>query len=321
MKKLSVLLLIMVMMFALAACGGPDDEIEGLSSKDLEDLDDAFEVLEQLKPEGWDENSYGMYIYDVWDTEFLPDIFPDQVEGTKVSQTNFKDYKHDVLGGNYSVGPIWFDAPENYREYTVSFYATAEQLDSYVAAARADGFTGGETTSVDDEWREFTFYHADGWLMHIFFNTNDDDDGNFDGCASVSLTDSLFERPAALAGVKLPTAGTPEYDYLAGSCYEVYDYGSGSMESVDVDWKAGFPNNEECSWYIFFTYYGADVEDAIAYTDSLKAEGWSVKRTQNDQPDEYRCTLYNGTVYMVVNCYNDTHLEIGFSDMEENLSY
>ncbi len=328
MKKILALMLALVMMLSFVACGdnseeqfgdgGNSDKDTTLTPGDIDDLDDA---LDALTPEGWDENNYGMYIYDVWDAEFLPDIFPKQVEGTKVSQTNYKDYKHDVLNSNYAVGPIWFDSPENYREYSVSFYASIEQLDKYISNAKAAGFVGDETSSPDDTWREFTLYHSDGWLMYIFFNTNDDDGGDFDGCASVSLTDSLFKRPDSIAGVKLPTAGTPEYDYTAGSCYEVYNYTSDDMETLDVDWNGSFPDNEKYSWYIYFTYYGADVAATKAYKDSLISSGWSVVSERNSEEDEYRSTLRKDDVYMVVNCYNNTHLEIGFADMEENLSY
>ena len=125
MKKLSALLLVLVMLFSLAACGGGDDKppssdpgkqsesTDQLTQKELDDVEKAFEMLEALKPEGWDENNFGAYIYDVWDEAFLPDCLPGPVDGVKVDQTTLKDYSHDVLNGDYSVGPLCY---ENHQE-------------------------------------------------------------------------------------------------------------------------------------------------------------------------------------------------------------
>ena len=75
MKRLLAILLAGLMLFSFAACG--NNETDPISQGDLDDLDDALDKLEQLLPEGWDENNYGAYIYNVWDSEFLPDCFPD----------------------------------------------------------------------------------------------------------------------------------------------------------------------------------------------------------------------------------------------------
>ena len=146
MKKLLTLLLAVIMICILAACNGnnsnssdddPNDDI--LTQEDLDDLEEALDILEALTPEGWDENRYGAYIYDVYDSDFLPECFPEQVEGTKAYSTNFKDYTHDTLNGAYDVGYINYESYEDYREYSVSFYATREQLDEYINALHAKG--------------------------------------------------------------------------------------------------------------------------------------------------------------------------------------
>ena len=98
MKKLLALLLTLAMVFSLAACGKDTDKTTDgddsgasnngngdpiISDEDVEDFEDAMDKLEGLMPEGWDENRYGAYIYDVWDQEFLPDCFPAPPRGSK----------------------------------------------------------------------------------------------------------------------------------------------------------------------------------------------------------------------------------------------
>ncbi len=334
MKKLLALLLALVMCLSLAACGDkpsggngekPSNGTSGgdiITQDDLDDLDDALDKLEALKPEGWDENNFGMYIYDIWDEDFLPDILPGPVDGVKPSQTNFKDYKHDVLNSNYSVGAVEYESYEDYHEYSVSFYATLDQLDAYIGELRSAGFTGGEFSSSDSEWREFYFSHPDGWFLYIFFNTNDDDGGNFDGCASVSFTDDLHDIPASIAGVKLPAVGAASYDYAAESWYEIYDMASGDMDTLEVDWNGSFPDKEKYSWWIFFNYYGVDAQQVFDYRDSLVSDGWELQSSDDDTSDGYTSsTLYKDEVYMVVKWNSRSVLEVGFSDMIENISY
>ena len=160
------------MLFSFAACGNNETpsggkETDPISQGDLDDLDDALDKLEQMLPDGWDENKYGAYIYNVWDSEFLPDCFPAAPDGIKVDQTNFKDYDHDTLNGDYSVGPLIYDSYEDYREYGVGFYATQEQLDIFLAAVEAKGMTGGQTE--DGDWCIYEYF-GNGWFMEIFAN-------------------------------------------------------------------------------------------------------------------------------------------------------
>ena len=105
MKRFLVIILAGLMLFSFAACGNNETPSGGketvpISQGDLDDPDDALDKLEQMLPDGWDENKYGAYIYNVWDSEFLPDCFPAAPDGIKVDQTNFKDYDHDTLNGS-----------------------------------------------------------------------------------------------------------------------------------------------------------------------------------------------------------------------------
>ena len=160
MKKLIVLLLAVTMIFVLSACGSEREQSDKDSqnapdiqsdlndlNENLEDLDDA---LSALIPDGWDENNYGAYIYGVWDADFLPECFPEPIEGVKVDQTTFKDYDHDTLSGSYAVGPLYYESKEDYRSYGLFFYANQDQLDAFTAAVEAKGLNGGLTE--EGEW-------------------------------------------------------------------------------------------------------------------------------------------------------------------------
>ena len=336
MKKLFALLLALVMVLSLAACGGDtggggssggsgsggsggsiQDDLDD-AGEALDDLDDLEEMLEFLKPEGWDENNFGAYIYDVWDEDFLPDCLPGPVDGIKVDQTTYKDYTHDVLNQDYSVGPLLYESYEDYREYGVRFYATEAQLDAWLDALRAKGFSGGQVSDRDSEWWEFNFCNNDGWFVYVFFNTNDNEDGEFDGAASVYATDDLFPLPEAIAGesIPLPQRGMTDSNYT--EYYTAYD-----MNYDDVDFDLTKSTFSELGEYFaaWFSYYGTEIQDAKDYAQTLVGAGWELQH-ESESDGCYYSTLHKDGIYGVVNYYDyDVMLEVGFSDIIENLQY
>ena len=333
MKKLFALLLALMMALSLAACGGGDSSGDKtpsgdsgqqggssgqLTQEELDDVEEALEILEALKPEGWDENNFGAYIYDVWDEDFLPDCLPGPVDGVKVDQTTLKDYSHDVLNGDYSVGPLYYESYEDYREYGVRFYATEAQLDAWLDALRAKGFSGGQVSDRDSEWWEFYFCDNDGWFVYVFFNTNDNEDGQFDGAASVHATNDLFPLPEAIAGesIPLPQRGMTSNDYT--EYYTAYD-----MNYDDVDFDLTSSTFSELGEYFaaWFSYYGTEIQDAKDYAQTLVGAGWELQY-ESESDGCYYSTQHKDGIYGVVNYYDyDVMLEVGFSDIIENLQY
>ena len=324
MKKLLVLLLAIMLLLSLTACGentdipsGSQDRENGESNNtssdiDISELDSAINALEQLIPDGWDENNYGAYIYNVWDSEFLPDCFPDAPEGVKVDQTTFKDYTHDTLNGSYAVGPLYYDSKEDYREYGVFFYATEEQLDAFTTAVEAKGMVGGLTE--DGDWTYYD-YLGNGWFMEIFVREALSEE-NYQYSVSVSATDSLFELPEAIDGIPLPQCGMTECDY--NKYYTIQDFSNG-YDDIDFDLSSDtLPAEYYAAW---FNYQCAANQDAIDYAQQLKDLGWEIE-WESDGEDGYRCCLKKDGIYAISNYYTyDCLLEVGFSDMVENLSY
>lgn len=333
MKKLLALLLALMMGLSLAACGGGDDTPggsgEGNSSGSirddledagdaLDDLDDAMDALEFLTPEGWDENNFGAYIYDVWDEEALPDIFPGPVDGVKASQTHLKDYSHDVLNGDYSVGPLSYESYEDYREYSVRFYATEAQLDAWLDTLRGKGFSGGQLSDRESEWWEFYFSNNDGWFVYVFFNTNDNEEGEFDGCATVYATSDVFPLPEAIAGegIPLPQRGMTDYDYTES--YAAHDM---NFDYVDFDLSSSTFSELGEYYTAWFSYYGTELQDAKDYAQTLVGEGWELQYESEDD-GSYYAALHRDGIYAVSNYYGyDVLMEVGFSDIIENLQY
>ena len=333
MKKILTILLALAMTLSLAACSSGSDPTDPADSKptetqagkptennndqtildpeDLEDLEDALDQLEELMPEGWDENRYGAYIYEVWDSEFLPDCFPEPPEGIRIDQTTFKDFDHDTLNGDYSVGPLYYDSYEDYREYGVGFYATQDQLDAFVAAVEAKGMTGTQTE--DGEWC-FYEYYGDGWFMEIFANLMHNDN-EYDYWVSVDATDCLHDLPASISGIPLPQCGFVTYDY---DDFTIQDFSDG-YEDVDFDLATDtLPEEYYAAW---FEYHCTVNQDAIDYGQQLKDLGWEVV-WETDGEDGYRGCFQKDGIYAVSNYYSyDGVLEVGFSDMVENLSY
>ncbi len=320
MKRLFALLLAMIMVLSLAACGKdnePDNDAgTGKETKPQQGgqiQPGGNEALPKLPlPDGWDENRYGAYIYNVWDEDFLPDCFPAPPEGIKVDQTTFKDYDHDTMTGAYDVGPLSYESKEEYREYGVGFYATQSQLDAFVAAVEAKGMDGGQTEEGD--WN-FYNYFGNGWFMEIFARTSLIEDG-YNYYVSVSATDSLFDLPQSISGIPLPQCGMVSYDH--SKYYTIQDFSNG-YEDVDFDLSSDtLPREYYAAW---FNYYSATNQDAMDYAQQLKDLGWEVEWESNGE-DGYRCCLQKDGMYAISNYYDyDCVLEVGFSDMVENLSY
>ena len=325
MKKLLAILLAAMMVFALAACGNNEtpsgseggtpgtSNNNGLVNDDLEDLEDAMDKLEELMPEGWDENDYGAYIYDVWDSEFLPDCFPEAPEGVEVEQTTFKDYHHDRINQSYGVGPLFYETKEDYREYGVGFFGNLEHLEAFVAAVEAKGMTGGQTE--DGDWIIYNYY-GNGWFMEIFAQIQFYSEREFDYYISVSATDSLFQLPQAVDGIPLPQVGMTDCDY--NKSYYINDFSDGYEDLIFDLSKDSLPKEFYAAW---FNYYGTENQQAIDYARQMKDLGWEVE-WETDGEDGYRCCLKKDGIYMVVNYYDyECMTEVGFSDMVENLSY
>ena len=337
MKKLLAILLAAMMLLTLVACGNnQEDESDnsktqsgknGNSSAILDesvnwsDVESALDILESLKPEGWDENNYNLYIYDVYDSDALPDCIPEQIDGTLAAMTSIKDYKHDVLNQDYCVGPVCYESYEDYREYNVSFYAKNEHLEAFISELESNGMKGymeGEDEAFGSgDWWEGCY--SDGeWLISLFYNTNDDKDGEYDGCLTVTATDDLYDLPRSIAGIPLPQFGVVTFDYSA--YYTIQDFTNG-YEDVDFDIENdSFPAEYYAAWV---DYYCVTRDDAVDYVKVLEDNGWEIESTYSDEEDYYCMILKKDQVYSIVKYeeYEGAYMLVGFSDMIENLTW
>ena len=306
MKRMLAILISVLLVVSFSACGadkeGYDKDKPAVTTKG-----------QQIKlPKGWGENNYGAYIYDVWDADFLPECFPAPMDGVKVEQTTFKDYDHDTLSSSYAVGPLFYDSYEDYREYGLSFYANSDELEAFIAAVEAKGLQGGLTE--EGTWT-FSNYFGNGWFMEIFVREALGQD-DYQYIVNVNATDSLFALPKTVSGIPLPQCGVTDYDY--NKYYTIQDFSEG-YEDVEFDLaKDKLPKQYYAAW---FNYYGTVNQDAIDYAQQLKDLGWEVE-WESQSEDGYRCCLKKDGVYAVSNYYAyDCMMEVGFSDMVENLSY
>lgn len=329
MKKIVRLLMMALLVFSLVACGSNESNNEGNNANegstnsnlnndvDLDDVDEALDLLESLQPEGWSQGNYGGYIYDVYDSEFLPDCFPSQVDGTLAYMTKFKDYKHDVMNQDYSIGELYYDSYEDYRCYSVSFYTTSDQLSSYIQAIVDKGMYGymegeGEGFGGQD-WR-YGFYAGNGWAMSLFYNPNDNKDGEFDGCVTVNATQDLFELPKSINQIPLPQKGITTTNQKV---YTIQDFSNG-YEDVDFDMVNGqFPDEYYAAWVDYFGYCKAYAQD---YVTELQQAGWAIEYEYANEEDLYWMILKKDNIYANVK-YEQSYLQVGFSDMIENFTY
>lgn len=100
--------------------------------------------------------------------------------------------------------------------------------------------------------------------------------------------------------------------------YTIQDFSNG-YEDVDFDLSSDtLPTEYYAAW---FNYLCATNQDAMDYAQKLKDLGWEVE-WESDGEDGYRCCLQKDGIYAISNYYDyDCILEVGFSDMVENLSY
>lgn len=326
MKRFLTILFTLAILLSLAGCGetnpqeSPKDSTAstgGQEDIDLNEPESALSGLDTLIPEGWDDNNYGAYIYDVYDSEFLPDCFPAQIEGTLAYSTTFKDYTHDVLNQDYACGPVYFDSYADYSEYGVSFYADNEHLEQFFSALESKGMHGymdgrdeGFPTGI---WYE-GFYGGNGWAMYLIFNTNDTHNDEFDGCLSVSATKDLYALPKSVSGIALPQTGIVTFD---SESYTIQDFSEG-YEDIDFDMaNDSFPDSYFAAWV---DYYGVCREDAQDYVAQLEGDGWTLEYPYTDEEDSYAMVLSKDGLYVIVD-YENAYMQVGFSDMIENLTY
>ncbi|MBQ2697228.1 MAG: hypothetical protein IJF59_01025, partial [Clostridia bacterium] len=71
----------------------------------------------------------------------------------------------------------------------------------------------------------------------------------------------------------------------------------------------------------WFSYFGTEIQDAKDYAQTLAGAGWEL-RHESESDGCYYSTLHKNGIYAVVNYYDyDVMLEVGFSDIVENLQY
>lgn len=323
MKKIIALLLVLVMVFALAACGGtetPENTKKpsgdnSTSGKQGGNKDNKGGEQEAKAPKGYSDGNFWYIRSNVWDTEFLPKILPAPLDSYDVDSTTMKDYKHGDLSNSYTVGSLEWEEAGDYRVYGVLFECDKAQKDAYIEAVKAKGFVGGVDDHMSGTW-EYSFSHADGWYLYI--NANEKYSNPDRVNVSISLTDSVHESPKSLGGLKLPTVGVPSVDIKNGAKYQAYDIANGYDEvELDVNWSGSFPDSGKYVWYLDLYYTGVSSEAVTAYCHALEADGWSVYYDDEPEEDYFNNFISKGDIDLEV-IYSRGEMELHLDNDENN---
>ena len=337
MKRRIALILALMLLFTLAACGGKSDppaqsgnsssgdgnsSSPGLTQKEIEEAEQAMETLEAwARAQGWDENPYGNWIYAVWDSEVLPACVPKEIEGVQVDQTTYKEKRHDTYTESYGIGNLNY-ADKSYEQWGVSFYCTTGQLDEFVAAMEANGFYGGQTS--ESEYRPTWEWLGNGYYAYLSVNPQITGEGDYTCLAWFDITqDDNNPYPVAFMGTKLPQMGAVVYNYkVDGAGYawvgEDYDMVEGFWD-VFAD-KGELPED----WGMWLDYFGVNIEDAKACAQNMAAQGWTITHESTWYDGEgYVCYLEKGEIVggVAQGADGPFTFSVGFGSIEENLWY
>jgi predicted small secreted protein len=331
MKKIFTIALVLTLVFSFAACngkkGGGNTSGGRSVSGSFAGAEEAGDKLEQwARAQGWDENSYGNYIYGVWDSGVLPGCVPKEIPGVKVEQTTYKEKRHDVYSQNYHVGAMEFPN-RGYEEWGVSFDCTKTQLNAFIAAMEANGFYGGqvEVSNYSPAWA----WAGNGYYAYLYLNAQAADDEYDAGFASFDITQAnQLPRPKSFSGTKLPDAGVVLGDYSEGVGY---GWDSKTNDTVEYFWnpytdKGTLPDD----WYVWFDYFGATIAEGKAYTKNMVSQGWEIayENEWNNEWDTFNTLCYTAQLKkgdlhaaVSVNDYGYYNMAVRFGTMSDALYY
>lgn len=265
-------------------------------------------------PKGWSKGGqYESTINGVWDSSVLPTCVPPSPAGVKVDYTAYKSKEQKTMGGSNSVGRM--DFPDSRFEFwSVYFKCSEEEFRAFAAEMAKNGFTGGQTSSGDE--LEYG-YVGNGYYAFLRLNPN-----YFGGSPSgqINITPTVFKLPTSFNGTPLPQLGAAmrSYDEWQLQYYDAnYD-----MKAAQWDVYQDKGTIPAKNWVTWFDYFGVSTDQAKAYAKSLEASGWKI-RYQNDEPaqNRYSCGLIKDKNHMIVMFDGAYFMRVGFSDMEEHLSY
>jgi len=343
MKKLLSAALVLTMILSMTACGekekNPDNEAQATEiavDGDEQPTDEAAEPTEtSAEPTDapapvaeWNEELYGVRIFDVWDGAMLPESVPQEpTDGVKTICIEHKEKQHDTVSGEYYVGRVSF-ANKEYERWMIEFDCTEAQFDEFTVGMEANGFQG---SLRGNEWgRDSYEYRGNGY--YVFITVGDSNVVEYPKNVKLEMTnDDNNPRSEEFQGIKLPEVGIE-------SKPNSEPVGQGWSESeldsdVTVDSEIfldSFNNGEEMpeNWNVDFDYLAVAKEEGQAYVQQLISEGWEIV-FEEDKHDEYNdrevyyTLLQRDGIYAAVDVtYNgDNKMSVRFGTDSEHLYY
>lgn len=320
MKKLFTCALALLMLFALAACGGkkepapqpkdsaapatskpasggePSDSApsSGLSQAELDEADEAWDKLMAMTYAAdwkWDKEDDSGYINGTWDTEVMYDPVPAPPADINVVEMQFNGKKSTRYGGETaSIGNMYIDSTE-YEQIWVNFNCSIAQRDQLVQSFIDAGWLMYEDLSMnrEDYWHfcygneYYAFLRAGDWLA---------DDGYEIG-AYLNVLPAYYPLPKSVADVPLPQVGV----LMGEGWIDGYDADYNMLESEDGI-PLDTPANKMPTYWLYYneSYDGVSVADIQAYRDQLVADGWEVSYEYANTADDYDPLGYNVTL-------------------------
>jgi hypothetical protein len=273
-----------------------------------------------VPPKGWAGHDYYFWVDKVWDSSVLPPCVPKEIPGVLVGNTTHKTKAHQSMNNSREVGNMLF-ADDAYESWSLNFDGKEAQAQAFLSDLEEKGFWGGKTKTTGNNQTIYE-YVGNGYYTHVLVSPNfmgKEKDAGYDTNLSFRLTPAIHPHPKSFNGWPLPQSGV----VLSSLNNWEMLYWDDKGNDHPLKWNLQTDKGElpAKAWVAWFDYFGVSNEQAAAYAKGLEAAGWKIAYQSEDSEGRYSCQLSKGKDKAALLFDGAFYFRVGFSDVEENLSY
>ena len=244
-------------------------------------------------PEGWVWQDCHGYIDNVWDSDTLPENFPKEISGVRVSETRYFGFGCEDRWAGARVGNLSFDSWD-FEQWQLTFDATDDQFAQFEQALADNGFLGEKT---EDKYQGTYVETTDGEIF-LYYTIDESDRDGYDWFIYCNMTVLESNYPLFFEGIELPTWGLFRGEPNDSLIY-AYDEEFNEIYDFEYDFENGCFIDEAAYIYYDFNYMGVDRATYDYYIDYLRG-------MPGEEWNEYVYSEENGS-YVAYFKYNDKY--------------
>lgn len=336
-KKIIVLFISALMILSLAGCKkkkGQDDSggnnPGGGSNNNINDIikDPEYNPSDPTQyiyksvfenspyKEQWKTSRRGAYIYNIWDSSVLPDVFPSKPDSvTSVDRTSFVgllDEKIEYRAPGELYIEVDYDTDAKpWTYYYVMFEGNESTYNDIISdISQKFEYENERESGWDDRLIGDLYAYSKEWYLYLRYSQNI----NWGDSGYVTTDEFSFTLYAMPVHHTLPKQVEglllPQFGYLLNGVFDLIGYESGDDDYTytSYNFETGTANGSlKSNWSTSeINYYGGTKEDAESYGEYLISQGYEKtydSRTYNE--DSYYLTYKKGEMTVDVQYNSD----------------